>query len=626
MVVWSTRGGWLVTTVRKGLAMLRRVIIILFCLLIGMMPGRQAAAEQRQETPEQRDARMAWWREARFGMFIHWGLFSAAGGTWEGKPAPIVGCYLQQSFNIDHEVYRDALMPKFTGERFDADFIAQLAEEAGMKYVVAITKHHEGFCLFDSQLTDYKITNTPAGRDWIAELSDAVRNRGLRMGFYYSMIDWAHPDYPRDVFHPDRDKPEARQLKQNFDRYLEYMHGQYRELLTRYGRVDIIWHDFSYGEMAGETWRAAELMDMIRTLQPHIISNNRLTPIGALGLNDLGYGADFLTPEQHIPPNGFPGIDFEVCQTINKTWEYTHYDREWKSTTALIRELIDVVSKGGNYLLNIGPKPDGTVPESTIDKLRAIGRWMDVHGDSIYGTVATPFKEQLPWGRCTQKRLPNGQTRLYLHVFNWPFDSVLRVPALENKVVGARMMSLPDHPALNVRQDEGTGELLITLPIAEPNDHASVVMLDVEGPAMPVVPTTEPDATGRISLEAVQAQIHGNAIYDATNESVGHWTDMVTRVSWAVRVPQPGRYRVEVTYGCAEDDGGGGRYAIDFAGKRLEAASRVTGGWFNRRTDIIGEIHVTEPGRHDLTVSLVDKPGLAVFDLQRIVLHPLDTP
>jgi alpha-L-fucosidase len=463
-------------------------LMIFMSMASGFSGSARAADDPLNETPEQRDARMAWWREARFGMFIHWGLYSGAGGTWEGRPSTVaeapsapLGCWMQRTFEIPYEVYRRELMPKLTGERFDPGFIADLAKDAGMKYVVAVTKHHDGFCMFDSELTDYKITNSPAKRDWIAELADSLRERDLKVGFYYSLFDWAHPDYPVDGFHPELNNPESREREIDFDRYLEYMHGQYRELMTNYGKVDIVWHDFSYGEMVGEKWRASDLMRMIRTKQPHIISNNRLSIIHEYGAGDLGFSQDFFTPEQYIPPRGIPGQDFEVCQTINGTWEYTHYDRNWKSTTTLIRELIDTVSKGGNYLLNIGPKPDGGIPETTIDKLRAMGRWMDVHGESIYGTTASPFEKQVEWGRFTQKQLEDGRTRLYVHMFSWPFDSVLRLPAIENEVLAVRMLSQSGQPELAFEPDPDTGGLLVTLPIAEPNDHATVVMLDIAG-------------------------------------------------------------------------------------------------------------------------------------------------
>ena len=428
-----------------------------------------------KETPEQRGARMQWWREARFGMFVHWGLFSAAGGTWHGKQTTFLGCWMQSSLKIPKDEYASELMPKFTGERFDPDFIAQLAKDTGVKYIVPITKHHEGFCLFDSKVTDYKITNTPAKRDWIRELTEAARKRGLKVGYYYSQnLDWHHTG-----------------VGWTEDKYVnELVIPQLKELLSDYGEVSILWFDIPGGVI--NPARAKSIVETAKGLQPNIVINNRLGG---------GFKGDIETPEQSIPPTGFPGRDWETCQTINDTWEYTHYDRKWKSPTTLIRQLIETASKGGNFLLNIGPKADGTVPQNTIDTLHAIGGWMRVHGDSIYGTTASPFPNELPWGRCTQKQLGNGVTRLYLHIFKWPFDSILRVPALENEVVAASLLSEPGSGPLKFSHNE-SGDTLVQLPIAEPNDYATVVMLDVKGVPKPVVKTVVADEKGILKAES----------------------------------------------------------------------------------------------------------------------------
>jgi alpha-L-fucosidase len=371
--------------------------------------------DQHHETREERDARMAWWREARFGMFIHWGLFAAAGGTWKGKPCPFLGCWMQEQFNIAPEEYRSALMPKFTGEFFDASAIASLAKQAGMKYVIPITKHHEGFSLFDTKYSDYNITHTPAQRDWIKELVDACRHENLKIGFYYSQnLDWYHAGGGVRVDSAELTKDG------HPDTYVdELVIPQLRELLTQYGDISVLWWDIPGGAI--DQARSERILNVVRELQPNIVMNNRL-------------GGDFKgdteTPEQMIPVNGFPDRDWETCQTMNETWEYTHYDRNWKSPTTLIRELIDTVSKGGNYLLNIGPKPDGSIPQTTVDTLHAIGGWMHRHGEAIYGTTASPFKDPLTWGRCTLKIINDSEKRYYFHIFSWPFDSLLRLPSV----------------------------------------------------------------------------------------------------------------------------------------------------------------------------------------------------
>lgn len=463
--------------------MLKRLSYVCVCALVlgGVFTAFPALAEENSQAQEKAE-KEAWFREARFGMFIHWGLFSAAGGTWEGKPAPVLGCYVQSSSQVDPKVYGQTLMPKLTGERFDADAIAELAEDAGMKYVVVITKHHEGFSMFDSKLTDYTIMNTPAGKDWTGLTLDAARKRGLRTGVYYSLFDWHHPDYPIDDFHPLRADEAARAQTRDIDRYLDYMHGQIMELMSNYGQIDIFWPDYSMPHRQGEDWRATELMAKIREKQPNILLNNRLQVIRQYGQNEMGFGANFFTPEQKIPPQGWPGQLFEVCQTINRTWGYTHYDRDWKSPRTLIRELVDVASKGGNYLLNIGPKPDGSVDPLVVDTLKAMGGWMKVHGESIHGTEATPFPEQFAWGRCTQKNLGDGVTRLYLHLFDWPLDHTLRVPAIGEPVGQPRVMSLPERPELKMRANGAGDQWEIQLPVSEPSAYATVITLDVRLP------------------------------------------------------------------------------------------------------------------------------------------------
>lgn len=471
------------------------------------------------ESPKERDARMAWWREARFGMFVHWGLFSAAGGVWEGRESPPSACWMQSKFQIPPDTYA-SLTRQFTGEHFDAAFIARLAREAGMKYIVPVAKHHEGFCLFDSSLTDFKIANTPARSDWIRQLLDAARAEGLHTGIYYSLLDWHHPDYSVDKFHPMRGDSKFAARPREWENYLRYMHGQIEELMTGYGRIDIFWPDFSYGEMRGEKWKSAELTAMIRQHQPQIIINNRLEDLKNKDTVNPLWGMDFQTPEQKIPPTGIPGKDWETCQTINGTWEYTHFDRNWKSPTELIHQLIDTVSKGGNYLLNIGPKPDGTVPQSTVDILHAIGGWMKVNGESIYGTAANPFPAGVPWGRCTLKHLPDGNTRLYFHIFKWPWNARLQIPPLENEITSVWLLSDPAHPKLTFNR-EADGGTVVELPVAETNDYATVVAVNLRGDVRFGESTKVKASSGlHVSTSAVEVADLSNG----KDGTIGGWT------------------------------------------------------------------------------------------------------
>lgn len=564
-------------------------------------PVSDALAARIAETPETRDERMAPWREARFGMFIHWGLFSASGGTWKGERTSYLGCLVQNDFAITHQEYRDTLMPKFTGEYFDAGAIAQLAVDAGMKYIIPITKHHEGFCLFDSKVTDYTITHTPAKRDWIRELTDASRRRGLMIGYYYSQqLDWSQPG-GNGIWDPE--------LVGDTDEYIEnIVIPHVRELLTSYGDIDIMWFD---GVVNKE--RANRIVGEVLELDHDIIINNRL-------------GGDFYgdtrTPEQFVPLNGFPGRDWETCQTINDTWEYTHYDRNWKSVTTLVRELIDTASKGGNYLLNIGPKADGSIPQSTIDTLRAMGGWMDVHGESIYGTLATPFVEPLPWGRCTRKDLGNGTTRLYLHIFDWPFDSVLRIPALDNEVAGVSQLSIPGAGPLSYERDEN-GRILVQMPVGEPNDYATVVALDIKGETRVSGSHQIADILTLYGDAAVISGGSNTLHYNTREDSISNWSDPKDRVTWQVDVPKAGRYYLNVAYGC-QPGHEGGEYAIEINGQTVTAKAEATASWRDRRPFRAGVADITEAGPVQVVLRTVKQENGPVFDFQRISLVPVE--
>jgi alpha-L-fucosidase len=567
------------------------------------------ALAPREATDAERDARMHWWREARFGLFIHWGLFSAAGGTWHGQRTPWLGCWMQSSLKIPKEEYAAELLPKFTGKHFDAGFIAQLAKDTGAKYIVPITKHHEGFCLFDSKVTDFKITNTPAKRDWIREMVDASRARGLNVGFYYSQnLDWHHTGKGWTA-----------------DRYFdELVMPQIDELLSGYGKVSVLWFDIPGGVINAD--RAQRLVAMVKRLQPEIVMNNRLGG---------GSRGDFQTPEQYIPPNGIPGQDWETCQTLNGTWEYTHYDRNWKSTTTLVRELIDTVSKGGNYLLNIGPKPDGTVPQSSIDTLRAIGGWMKVHSDSIYGTTASPFPRQLPWGRCTQKDLGNGVTRLYLHIFRWPFDSTLRVPALENDVSSVALLSEPGAGPLSYTKD-ANGSLLVQLPISEPNDYATVVTLDVKGAPKAIIPPISANAEGILQLPASLALIQAapasvnvsglgenakTVYYNPATETLDAWVNPKDQVFWPITVAQAGTYAVDLSYSCMEAKGGC-EYVVELGDQTLSATAATTPTWKDLRTDRIGLLKIEKTELSRVIIRLTKMTGKDSMKLHSLTLTP----
>src|SRR5665648_242974 len=347
-----------------------------------------------QNTYEARQHRTVWFREARFGMFIHWGIYAIpARGEWVRN---------QEKLTVeDYQKYFDTFDPVDYNPRE----WAKIAKQAGMKYVVLTAKHHDGFCLFDSKYTDYKATNTPAKRDLIREYVDAFRAEGLKVGFYYSLIDWHHPDYPNVGNHPMAGNPEWDKKKYNWDNYIKYMHNQVEELVTNYGKIDILWFDYSFDDYKGEKWKATELVKMVRKHQPDIIIDNRLG--GNMEIeNSEVYAGDFEGPEQIIPSetvlddSGRP-IPWESCITLNSSWGYKK-DNNYKSATDIIRTLVNCVSKNGNLLLNIGPDAKGNIPVKSIEILHEVGEWMKYNSESIYGCGPSQFSKP-EWGWFTQK-------------------------------------------------------------------------------------------------------------------------------------------------------------------------------------------------------------------------------
>ena len=430
----------------------------------------------------QPNPKLDWWRDARFGMFIHWGLYAVPAGTWEDKGTGHAE-WIRTTAQIPIGTY-DKFVDEFNPVNFDANAWCEMANDAGMGYIVITSKHHDGFCLFDSEHTDFDIMSTPFKRDIMKELAEAAPKHDVRMSWYHSIMDWHHPDYlPRRGWETERTAVGA-----DMQRFRSYLHAQVTELLTNYGPIGIMWFD---GEWES-TWRGAygrELYELCTTLQPEVIVNNRLGARGGMsGLTGMdgyagGYGGDYMTPEQEIPDAVDKGIDWETCMTMNNRWGYNSNDYNFKSTTDLLQKLSDIVSKNGNFLLNVGPKPDGTFPDESIQRLSEIGDWMDVNGEAIHGTVGSPFTE-LSWGRATQK-FHEDSTTLYLHVFDWPANGKLVVPGLAGIVKDARVLG-----GYETTFAMGQGEVIVDIPSEMPNAHIGVVAIEVHGkPVVYEVPT-----------------------------------------------------------------------------------------------------------------------------------------
>ena len=410
-----------------------------------------------------KDTRMAWWRDAKFGMFIHWGVYSVPAGVHQGKKIDGIGEWIMFKARIPVNQYKQ-YAKQFNPVKYDPDKWVRLAKNAGMKYIVITSKHHDGFALFDSKVTDWDIVDaTPYGKDLLKPLAEACQKHGLKLGFYYSQAqDWCH----QGGAHNDWDPTQAGDMTKYIQ---EIAMPQVREILSNYGELAILWWDTPY-DMNQE--RAAMLFPLLQA-QPGIITNNRLLNTK----KDVGiYNGDFSTPEQRIPKQGNAERDWETCMTMNDTWGFKSTDENWKSTETLIRNLVDIASKGGNYLLNVGPTSLGEIPEPSVVRLQEIGNWMQANGESIYGTQASPTSRP-DWGRITQKELPGGRTRLYLHVFQWPDDGRLPV-AIQGEVQQCHLLVDNDR---SFRVQSGEAGLSVLLEGSAPDPICSVVVVDVQG-------------------------------------------------------------------------------------------------------------------------------------------------
>jgi len=419
------------------------------------------------ETPAEKQKRMAWWTNDRFGMFIHWGLYALpARHEWVRHNERIT--------NEEYQKYFDVFNP----DLFDAKAWAKKAKAAGMKYAVLTSKHHEGFNMFDSKFTDYKVTNTPAKRDLVKEFVEAFRAEGIKVGFYYSLIDWHHPEYTIDKVHPQRPLKDSdtayERLNKGRDmaKYRKYLYDQVTEVLTKYGKIDILWLDFSFPGKYGkghDDWGSAELLKQIRKLQPGIIVDNRLD------LNEYEDGYDFETPEQVSPKEleKFRGKTWETCQTFSGSWGYYRDEHSWKTHRQLLDLLITSVANGGNLLLNVGPTARGEFDYRANSALDSLGYWMHANSKSIYGCTFAPSAYKAPDG--TRLTYNAEAKRLYVHLFDYPSETLV-LPGFKGKVKYAQF--LHDNSELQMKEGDN-GDVIISLPKEKPVYDIPVVELVV---------------------------------------------------------------------------------------------------------------------------------------------------
>ena len=567
--------------------------------------------EKTNSIPEA-NKRLQWMKEARFGMFIHWGLYSLIAGEWKGNSYGGVGEWIMYSIKIPVKEYEE-LCERFNPEKYNADEWVKLAKDAGMKYIVITAKHCDGFAMYHSKASKYNIVDsTPFKRDPMKELEDACNKYGVRLGIYYSHNwDWHEPD--AIGFHNDWDFPDR--SKKQVEKYLnEKSLPQVEELVSQYN-PHIIWFDapceldMSINSLTLE--QSQSFVDLIQKYQPNCIINNRV----GNGLGDYG------TPEQVIPSSGGNEF-FEACMTMNDTWGYKKFDHNWKSTETIIRNLVDIASKSGNYLLNVGPTAEGLIPEASVRILQDVGKWMQKYSESIYKTEGSPLGK-LPYGRCTL-----GEDKLYIHIFQWPDSGWIDIHGVKGRIKKAYMLADPQKKCLKMKY---LNNMDIILDITAINSNAE--FLDTIDTVIAI------EFEGRLELAkdyntffgAEDAHINGSTLIYELNDVWNHERDYITRnwsdindsMDWDFKTSDAGEFDVEINYAapaeCQENEF---RIIID----NTEIAGKVdeTGGWFVFKTFDVGRVRLDSAGNHKISIKPLNVSNTSLMNMKSITIKPLD--
>ncbi|WP_165227023.1 alpha-L-fucosidase [Aquisphaera insulae] len=566
-------------------------------LLLALAVAAPAAGQSPliDETPAQHDARMAWFRDARFGMFIHWGVYAVPAGVFKDQTG-FAEWYLEESKMPVSEYEKFA--GQFNPVKFDAHAWAALAKRAGMKYLVITSKHHDGFAIYPSALTDWSIKSTPfgkSGRDPLAELAAACKDEGVRFCTYHSIMDWHHPDWGLRRAWNDRATGTP-----DMDRFNDYLTGQVTEVVKNY-HPGIMWFDGQWEKPWTEA-RGKAMYAYLRKLDPQLIINNRVG----------GGTGDYGTPEQTIPATGFgPGVDWESCMTLNDHWGFNKNDHNWKSVTTIIHNLVDCASKGGNYLLNVGPTAEGVIPAESVERLTKVGDWMRVNGESIYGTSASPFRST-PWGRCTRR----GQT-LYLHVFARPVGGVLVVP-MSNEVRSARFLA---EPATTLSAESTADGLRIALPASLPDADDSVIALDVLDGIRPIVVRFPQAADGSLTLKAADADLVGGVQVQNEPPDVGYWTAAEGTVSWPVDISRAGTFTVSLDY-ALPPGGSPSDYIVTVGDQCIAGTLAPTKGWGDFTRVQAGTLTLPQAGHAVVAVKPAKAVPSGLMNLRSVTLTP----
>ena len=569
-----------------------------------------------------KDRRMRWFRDAKFGLFIHWGVYAIPAGEWKGKIYPGASEWIMYRAEIPTKDY-SPLARQFNPVSFDADSWVRLAKEAGMKYVVITSKHHDGFAMYHSRASKYNIVDaTPFKRDPMKELAEACKKYGLKFCFYYSQTqDWYEPNGVGNYWEFDGESPK------NFQEYFdEKVKPQVREILTNYGPIGLIWFDTPRNMTAAQS---KELADLVHQLQPDCLVDGRIG-------NEMG---DYKTKGDNRLPSGATEMDWETPATMNTSWGFKKSDENWKSTKQLIRALVEVASKGGNYLLNVGPTAEATIPMPSTERLKQVGEWLRIHGESIYGTRMSPWTIPPEWGMITTK-----PGRVYLHVFDWPKSGKLELHGLRSRV--ARATLLGTRTAVRFRQEhhEALGLALVSIdvPPTPPDTNVSVISLELEG-TPDVSNRIQQGQSGTITLFGIVADLHKSPGSRIRKDDTGirEWVGKDDWLSWEFAAAKPGKFKVSLgTYEVSTGSGrtrkniyeAGHQFALSLGGQELRCAVDSS----QRRvekpspyfTDFVnegGEVTLAAPGVYSLQLkpeNLVSTQGIGCV-LRWIRLQPV---
>ncbi|MBE3109280.1 MAG: alpha-L-fucosidase [Acidobacteria bacterium] len=568
-----------------------RTIAFFVAFLVFSIPPLGA----QSQTPD----RLQWFREAKFGLFIHWGVYSMIGREeWARQ--------LLQIPLKEYQYYAD----NFNPVDFDPDAWAALAKDAGAKYVIITSKHHDGFSIFDSQYTDYDIMKAKYGKDILGPLSSSMKKAGVPLGFYYSIMDWRHPDYlPRRAWETTRSSRGA-----DFGRYMDFATNQLKELVTKYDPA-VLWFDGEW-EHSNEEQRAFAIGKMLLGMKPTLLINDRLFK------REPGYG-DFGTPENYVPatgvrnPDGSPRL-WEACCTMNwNGWGYNRTETEFHSASQLLRQLIEIVSKGGNLLLNVGPQPDGRIQADFVARLRRMGEWLKTNGEAIYGTTASVF-ERLPFfGRCTVKG-----NKLYVHVMGWPADGRIRLPGLKTDVKKTYLLTGPGRP-LTFKQ---TGkDVIITLPERERDPDATVVVVELQGPPEVEPYKIGPERNGRVELPVyladIQSEMGQRAYLDHFYRTtmLANWQNVNDYPEWVFTTDKAGAFDILASY--ASMSGGQAGYEVEVDGQKIAAKTESSPSVYFPKTFPVGKVTLGA-GEHKLRVRITSIVNNHAMNLEKVVLVP----